>query len=238
LEGLPLKLPEETEEFIRRNLYLLGIQDRVQRTAMAQAKLSLAKEHLACNLARSVAANILLRSDREMPADHTEMKVRCHAIQFALLNGIAAIENLIDRCLYPQAATLLRQQLEGVCNLHALRTEIFETRRSPRTAILKRMKLMKAYVQLTELSHLTFPDFLYHIQGITGERLTSPFNESFSRFLLGVHAISLNWLGAEMAWLRPFSADQIHSEEETYHSSIVMGILIDVGFIDGPPTVA
>ncbi|WP_395542121.1 hypothetical protein [Neotabrizicola sp. sgz301269] len=238
MQGLPLNIPKETEEFIRRNLYLLESQERIQISAMAQGELPLAKEHFACVLARSVAASIFLRLDREVPADQTQMKVRCHAIHIALLNGVAAIENLIDRCLYPQAATLLRQQVEGLCNLYALRTAIFKVRRPPRTAILKRMKLMKAYVHLTELSHLTHPDFLYEIQGVNGERMTSPFNESLSKFLLGLHAISLHWLGAEIAWLRPFASDRYQSEEEEGYSAIVMGILIDVGFVSGSPTTA
>jgi hypothetical protein len=183
----------------------------------------------ALTAAFSCLASIAARPDRAVAPAEAKAKVRRAAIHLSIVQGVHAVEYCIEHGLYPQAAALVRQEMEAAEGLRGIRLGLQKDKETPRLKALRH--LGKAYRQLTGLAHLSDHAILSHVTDLLGTGFDHTFNEKFSEFLLCLHLSALVGVALDMAELRPFIDTAKLAPQEEAWLQCICGLLDELGFM-------
>ncbi|MEL5877412.1 hypothetical protein [Cereibacter sphaeroides] len=158
--------------------------------------------------------------------DAVEMSTRA-AVHEVVIAGLDLVEAALNGNLYPQAASLIRQEIETVEVVRGLRQKRQEKNRTPRLKALRH--LGRDYKMLTDLAHVVGFDLLRHLalqeDGMVHFRRHKP----MARHLLGLHIFALAGISLDVSHLRPFSPTSFLSPLEDELIAGVMGVLAAEG---------
>lgn len=177
----------------------------------------------------SCLASIGARPDRAVDVDEARAKVRRAAIHVSIVQGVHAVEYCIEQGLYPQAAALVRQEIEAAEGLRGIRLGLQKEKETPRLKALRH--LGRAYSQLTGLAHLSDHVILSHVTDLLGTGFDHTFNEKFSEFLICLHLSALVGVALDMAELRPFNDTAKLAPQEEAWLQCICGLLDELGFL-------
>ena len=203
--------------------------DQARTDVARQASTVLSKYQSSTTAVEACCASIIGRIDREFPPDGVEQKVHRAAIHACLLQGADAVRNCIERAHYPQAAALVRQEIEAVECLRGLRQGKQRQGATPRLKALRH--LGRCYADLTSLAHLSKWPILVHVVSSSPGNVDPHFNAEFAKFLYRLHVVALVGAAFDMAELRPFSAESDLSPQEEAWLSALCGYLDSEGVL-------
>ncbi|QCP87213.1 hypothetical protein EYE35_09930 [Cereibacter sphaeroides] len=158
--------------------------------------------------------------------DDHEISTRA-AVHEVVIAGLELVEAALTANLYPQAACLIRQEIEAVEVVRGLRQKRQEKNRTPRLKALRH--LGRDYKMLTDLAHVTGFDLLRRLALQEDGTVHFRRHEPMARHLLGLHIFALAGIALDMSHLRPFSPTSFLSPIEDELITGVMGVLAAEG---------
>lgn len=181
------------------------------------------------NVLMSVLASIHARDDRTF--DETELTAKLHraSIHSTIIQGASVTQYAIATACYPQAAALIRQEIEAVEACEGLRSKRQKEGKTPRLKVLK--YLGAHYGVLSSIAHLSRSDFLLSLNRVTENGIDPNLVEPFEKELFCIHLIALASICADAGELRPYSTERMLSDQEQAWLASVLGVLIEDGFL-------
>jgi len=177
----------------------------------------------------SVLASIHSRKDRHFEKSEETAKLHRASIHSAIIQGASVTQYAIATACYPQAAALIRQEIEAVEACEGLRSKRQQEGKTPRLKVLK--YLGPHYGVLSSIAHLSRSDFLLNLNKITEKGIDPTLVEPFEKELFCIHLIALASICADASELRPFSKEKMMSDQEQAWVVSVLGVLVDDGFL-------
>jgi hypothetical protein len=177
----------------------------------------------------SVLASIHSREDRTVEEAEVTAKLHRASIHSAIIQGADVTQYAISTACYPQAAALIRQEIEAVEACEGLRSKRQKEGKTPRLKVLK--YLGPHYGVLSSIAHLSRSDFLLNLNKITENGIDPNLVEPFEKELFCIHLLCLATICVDAGELRPFSGDRLLSDQEQAWLASVMGVLVDAEFL-------
>lgn len=173
--------------------------------------------------------SIHARPDRAFDEIDVIQKVHRAAIHCAVIQGVELVETAIASAAYPQAATLVRQEIEAVEAGRGLRKGLQEEGKTPRLKAL--CHIGRSYGQLSSIAHLSRSDMLTEITDVLATGIDPALNERFEKHLFCLHLLALVGVCVDAAELRPFTSEQMFDEQEALWLQSVCGLLSAEGYL-------
>lgn len=159
-------------------------------------------------LIMGVPASALLRANGKIIPSTPTSEER-DALFASFIIGIDACESAIAEGRYLQALALLRQEMETLAQLKAVRAGKRNEKQSPNIGVLEK-SLARMYDELSAAAHVSKHDLIRSVTAweFSGDDLLGPtngtrqfpvFNEDLARRSFALHLMLTRWILAEMA---------------------------------------
>jgi hypothetical protein len=159
---------------------------------------------------------------------------RRSAICAAMFQNIALVEAAIVNAQYVGAATLVRQELEGIEALRGILKGQQKDGRTPR--LIGFRHLGEIYGQLSGIAHLSKHAALSHLTGGIPFSYDTQYNLSFAELLVNCHVLALVGLANFVAYdSRVVEKDYLTIREEN-HLTLALSVLSKNGFLKLKPS--
>jgi hypothetical protein len=216
-------------EFLQFAATLDASLEEAEGLAFVESETAVSSLFLAIRLAKSAVASVLARGASVSLLSIDFDLQRRVAIHAAMVQNFSAIETTISRAQYSAAATLVRQELEGIEKLRGIRQHSSANKKKEKLKGLKH--LGRIYGELSGIAHHSDHNLVSGIVGGHPVRFEPIFHLGSSRILLAVHTQCMVGIAADAAEVFPFSESELFSEPEKQACTAAMSILIEQGLL-------
>lgn len=216
--------PDTLYASILRSSQLAGREKTEQSWQGLDHELRLANE-LTLNVISSILHRHLAACsiDESAPSQH-----RCD-IHADYIKSIFAVEHALCTGLYGVAATLIRREIEAVNNCYAHHMGHQKNKKNPHIKPFKHIE--EHYKSLSGIAHNSDRGAMSYLASGVPANVDPIFDKGFCEYLLKIHIHCNASIGLDMAYLSPYSNEEMFSPTEDSELAKIFSVLLESKFL-------